>query len=292
MNGMSRVYRQSFSIDSLPFLTTPQIDYFQPMHDHALAVNTVVYALSQGDAFIQVTGEVGVGKTMTLRYIADKIKDQYTVCYIPNGQMSTSGLISHIIHELSDSPPEPKFGSSYQLEDIHHWLIQHYTDGLRVVVLVDEAQTFSSHSLELLRLITNLETRDVKLMQIVLFGQPELKKKLSQPHLRQLAQRIHYRLHIGSPSQADLQQYLMDRLVCSGHRHGLIFSSKAVKALHVQAQGILRLVNIISHKAMLSAFSSKRDYVVESDILHAAYETKGMSCMSLRERVVNYLYIR
>lgn len=260
------------------------------MKDHSLAVNTIMYALSQGDAFVQVVGEVGSGKTMALRYTIDKIKDIYLVCYIPNGQMSSAGLFSHMMHELSLDPPPPRYGKLYQLEDIHRLLLQHYNEGKRCVVFVDEAQTFSDHGLELLRLMTNLETSDARLMQIVLFGQPELKKMLSQPHLRQLAQRIHYRVNIGAASFEDVEAYLSQRLQQAGHQHGRVFTRNAVKSLYYYTRGTLRLVNIVAHKAMLSAYAAGRNYVATSDVLCAVEETGYIHPDLTRFNLWNYFF--
>lgn len=284
------MYRKFFSLHMLPFLTTPDLNFFQPIAQHLQAFETVLYALSQGDAFIQITGEVGVGKTMTLRYIANRIQDDYAVCYLANGHMSEASLMSNIMHELSESPPPPRYGKNYQLEDVNQYILKHHIEGKRVVVLVDEAQSCSDHCLESLRLLTNIETENTKLMQIVLFGQPELQNKLAQKHMRQLSQRIHYRVHIKNPSLIDVKRYLSTRLIAAGHPHGGIFMDEAIIMLYQQTQGILRLINIIAHKALMSAYLHERHYVNTQDIIAAIQETGYKAQYSMISFYLNKLW--
>lgn len=254
-------------------MTTPQLDFFQAMAQHEGVIHTIVYALSQGDACIQVVGEVGVGKTMTLRYLLRLLQDEYQFCYLPNGYLSLGALCAHVIYELAgEAALPPRYGSDYQLEDVHHALLAAHQAGKRVVLCVDEAQTLSDYGLECLRLMTNLETEEAKLAQLILFGQPELKQKLAQQNLRQMAQRIQYRIDIKPASLLQIHQYVIERLVSAGHPHGALFTEGAVAALYRYSGGIFRVVNVLAHHALISAYVHQRQHVTYEDVRQARRE--------------------
>lgn len=264
-----RMYEAFFSLKTLPFLTLPQTDFFQPLPDHALVVQTVMHAIQQGDGLIQVVGEVGSGKTMTLRYILHQLKEHPMLCYFPHGAMPPNALARHLLVELGAEVPASDALLWSSIQDVFLTRMQ---EGQRCLIFVDEAQTFDVSGLEWLRLLSNLESAEHKWVQMILFGQPELLRLLEQPELRQLKSRIHERLMIGAPSCQQLEYYLIERLKVAGHPHGQLFQPSAVRLLFRGTQGILRWVNIVAHKAMLHAFAFERGHVASVDVAHALFE--------------------
>ena len=218
-------------------------------------------ALRSGEGFIKVTGEVGLGKTLICRKLLNGLGDDFVTAYIPNPHLSPASMRFALAEELGLDPS----GTSTQeqlLRLIAQRLLELARAGKRVVLCLDEAQELPDQTLEAVRLLTNLETEKFKLLQVVLFGQPELEQRLAQPHLRQLKQRITFS-HVLLPlTRAAADDYVNHRLRVAGYRGAPLFTAPALDAIYAASNGTPRLINVLCHKALLSAFGPGAHQVV------------------------------
>ena len=235
-------------------------------------MNTLLVAVKNGEGFIKITGEVGTGKTLLCRRFLATLGESYASAYIPNPYLEPRTLLLALAEEL---------GVNLAKEDDQHHLIKGLTqallnfarEGKSVVLCLDEAQAMPIESLEALRLLTNLETEKRKLLQVVLFGQPELDAKLAEESVRQLRQRITFQYHLGELRRDELDYYLAHRLRVAGYRGNRLFTKAAVRALHRASGGIPRLVNVIAHKAMLLAYGEGVQELAPRHVRAAASDT-------------------
>lgn len=247
------MYKDFFQLHTLPFSLTPNPSFFCQLKGHKEALNTLQFCIRSGEGFIKIIGEVGSGKTLLCRKLLDHLNDDYITAYIPNPDLSPVELRKAFARELGLDPT--RWHDQHELlAGIHQHLITLHTSNKKVVLIVDEAQALSEESLETVRLLTNFETETTKLLQVVLFGQPELNERLNNPSLRQLKQRITFSYNLPLMNPEDLDIYLYHRLAIAGYTHGSLFTKKARKLLYFASRGIPRIVNILSHKALLVAY--------------------------------------
>jgi MSHA biogenesis protein MshM len=266
------MYFAHFGLTELPFGLTPDTAFVFSTRGHQEALNTLLVAAESGEGFIKITGEVGTGKTLLCRRFLATLPDSTLSCYLPNPQHTPRTLLLALAEELGHTLPAD-CDEYTLLRKINQTLVHYAADGLRVVVCVDEAQALSHASLETLRLLSNLETEKRKLMQLVLFGQPELDARLALPDLRQLRQRISFHYRLGTLAREELRLYLDHRLRVAGYRGAEIFSRGAVAALHRASGGTPRLVNILAHKALLAVYGAGGVLVERQHIRQAARDT-------------------
>jgi MSHA biogenesis protein MshM len=247
------MYKTHFGLASLPFTITPDTGFFHNAGTHQEALNVLLVALRTGEGFIKVTGEVGTGKTLLCRQLLNSLEADFVTAYLPNPFLNPTALRMALAEELGIAFAR-NIGQHRLLKLITERLVELNAAGKRVVLLLDEAQAMPDDSLEALRLLTNLETEHEKLMLVVLFGQPELDRRLAHPHLRQLRQRILFSHRLQPLGRADLRAYLDHRLRVAGHRGDTLFSPRALRRLHRASRGIPRLVNVLCHKALLAAY--------------------------------------
>lgn len=265
------MYQQHFGLRTAPFGLTPDTDFFFAQASHQDALNMLLFALRSGEGFLKVTGEIGLGKTTLCRMLLRSLGEGFVTAYIPNPAASRSALLLMVAEELgcaAASPREPEF----VLRDIQRRLIEIAKTGQRTVLVVDEAQALSDEVLEAVRLLTNLETERDKLLQVVLFGQPELDQRLAQPQLRQLRQRIGFSHRIEPLDRAQFGAYLRHRLNVAGGRPELI-SADAEKLLFRASRGVPRTANILLHKSLLAAFGPGASQVDHRHALAAVQDT-------------------
>ena len=266
------MYQSHFGLQELPFGLTPDTSYAYMCTSHQEALNTLVVAVKNGEGFIKITGEVGTGKTLLCRAFLAKLDHTFVSAYIPNPYLQPRALLLALAEELHVELPK---------EEDQHQLVKRLTEALlgfaaagqSVVVCLDEAQAMPLESLEALRLLTNLETEKRKLLQVVLFGQPELDVKLAQESVRQLRQRITFQACLKPLRRDEIEHYLAHRVRVAGFRGGRLFDAGAVAALHRASGGIPRLVNIIAHKALLLAFGAGATEIVKRHVRAAAHDT-------------------
>ncbi|HJN38434.1 MAG TPA: AAA family ATPase [Gammaproteobacteria bacterium] len=249
------MYKNFFDINFLPFAIMPDVRFYCHLPSHDEAVNSIAYSIANGDSLITVTGEIGVGKTIVCKKVIRILEKENHICHIPNPSFSTNDFYRSILHLLG-SQKAHKDSERYDLfQAIQEILITYRKQKKNVVVIIDEGQLMNAQMLESIRLLTNLELNNEKLIQIVLFGQPELAEQIERKDLRQFAQRIIFSYQIRRLSLEESNQYITHRLIQAGHTNGLMFSTKANKFLHKHSQGVPRIINILAHKAMMYAYS-------------------------------------
>jgi MSHA biogenesis protein MshM len=245
-------YLRHFGLRELPFGITPDTSYFFACRSIQEALNTLLVAVANGEGFIKITGEVGTGKTLLCRKFLSTLGQGWVSAYIPNPNLEPRGLMLALADELGVG------SGSVEPHRLDKELMQRLLDlarqGKRVVLCMDETQAMPLATLETVRLLTNLETEKRKLMQVVLFGQPELDRKLANESVRQLRQRITFHHRLKALAKNEVADYVAHRLTIAGHSGGALFSAAALSALHVASRGVPRLVNILAHKSLLLVY--------------------------------------
>ncbi|WP_151446924.1 ExeA family protein [Lacisediminimonas profundi] len=265
------MYTTHFGLRELPFGITPDTSYFHPCPSSQRALNTLLVAANSGEGFIKITGEVGTGKTLLCRKFMSVLDPSFVTAYIPNPLLQPRGLMSALAEELR-VPVSRDLDEFQILKAINYRLLMLARDGKRVLLCIDEAQAMPIETLEAVRLLTNLETEKRKLLQIVLFGQPELDRKLEDESIRQLRQRITFQYCLGFLDRAEAALYVRHRLQVAGVEDAL-FSPGALAALHAASRGVPRLLNILAHKSLMAAFGERRKMVDPSHVRAAAGDT-------------------
>ncbi|MFM4994578.1 ExeA family protein [Aeromonas sanarellii] len=268
------MYTQFFGLSEPPFSISPNPKYLYMSERHGEALAHLNYGLQDGGGFVLLTGEVGTGKTTVSRCLLQQLPADTEIAYILNPSLTERDLLAAICDEYQLVYEQE--ASLKQLFDlIRDHLLVNLAAGKRSVVLVDEAQHLLPGVLEQLRLLTNLETDEKKLLQVVLIGQPELQQMLRQPLLRQLAQRITARYHLLPLSCQDVDAYVRFRLQVAGCVQP-IFTPRAIQTLHRLSGGIPRLINLICDRALIAAFARSSHKIVHGDISQSAFEVSGI----------------
>ncbi|MYN30024.1 MULTISPECIES: ExeA family protein [Duganella] len=266
------MYSKHFGLREAPFSITPDTSYFFTSPHSQEALNTLLVAAKSGEGFIKITGEVGTGKTLLCRKFIATVGPEFVTAYIPNPYLEPRTLMLALADEL-EVPQEKDVDQHQLLKSITHRLLDLARQGKQVLLLLDEAQAIPTESLEALRLLTNLETEKRKLLQIVLFGQPELNQHLQATAIRQLAQRITFHYHLGPLSRDDIEYYIAHRLRVAGYGGGRLFSRAAISRLYKASGGIPRLVNIMANKSLMLCFGEGKQQVTRRHVSLAASDT-------------------
>lgn len=267
------MYASFFGLNEKPFSITPDPRYLYLGPRHAEALAHLLYGITESGGFIQLTGEVGTGKTTVVRSLLEQLPTHAEVALVLNPRLSPEEFMLTICDELHIEVPE-RHSQKSVIDALNRHLLEAHAAGRRVVLIVDEAQNLSAEVLEQIRLLTNLETAKQKLLQIILIGQPELRELLDRSDLRQLAQRITGRYHLEPLEPGEMRSYLRHRLEVAGTR-AEIFTPGAIKALHQASNGIPRLVNVIADRALLGAWSQEQTTVSAPMARKAAREVFG-----------------
>lgn len=266
---------QYYGLQESPFGLTPNTEFYVDLPSQKRAFEMLMYALSSGEGFIKVTGEVGTGKTMLCRRLLNALEEKHLkTAYIPNPAVDADGLWQAIAREFEIDYQQ--LNDSADLHDsIQQYLLKMAAEQHQVILIIDEAQSMPEETLEALRLISNLETERQKLIQIVLFGQPELDETLSQSHLRQLRQRITSSSKLQPLCDDEsLSLYLQQRMCLAGYRGLPVFNKKAIRTLWQATQGVPRLVNIVANKALLVGYGAGSQQVGPRHICLAVQDTE------------------
>lgn len=269
------MYTSFFGLHEKPFAITPDPRYLFMSERHAEALAHLLYGINEAGGFIQLTGEVGTGKTTVVRSLLERMPGHADVAVILNPQLTPLQFVLTICEELGIFVRDEDTTSLKDLVDIlNKRLLEAHAKGRRVVVIVDEAQNLSAETLEQVRLLTNLETASQKLLQIILIGQPELREVLARVELRQLAQRITGRYHLAPLTKSETASYVHHRLRVAG-ANGEIFNSAALREVHRLSSGIPRIINVICDRALLGAFTQEQHRIGPSLVRAAAGEVYG-----------------
>jgi general secretion pathway protein A len=269
------MYTSFFGLSEKPFAITPDPRYLYLSERHAEALAHLLYGINESGGFIQLTGEVGTGKTTVVRTLLSRVPQHADVAVILNPRVTPVEFLLTICEELGLPIEAADRDSVKQMVDaLNHRLLSAHAEGRRIIVIVDEAQNLSAEVLEQVRLLTNLETPTQKLLQIILIGQPELRELLDRNDLRQLAQRITGRYHLKPLSREETQGYVRHRLRVAG-AVGEIFTTGALREVHRLAGGIPRVINVSCDRALLGAYTQETRKVTAALVRRAAGEVYG-----------------
>ncbi len=264
------MYEKYYGLDEKPFNLTPDTDFYFQSLSHQQALNVLLVSIQNGDGFIKLTGEVGTGKTLLCRKLLSMLDNSYDTIYIPNPYMSCDALLQAVATEMGLADT----ASNNLLSSINERLVQNARSHRKTVILLDEAQSLPVESLEAIRLLSNLETEKNKLVQIILFGQPELDEKLRQNSIRQLQQRIVHACHLQNLSATAVEQYIEHRLHSAGYFGPRLFSRQAIDCLIRHTGGVPRLVNLLCDKSMMLSYAAGDFHVQKKHVRLAVTDSR------------------
>jgi MSHA biogenesis protein MshM len=272
------MYLEHFGLNEFPFSITPSTHFFFASETSQVALITLLTAIKMGEGFMKITGEVGTGKTMLCRKLLGSLDEDYAVCYIFNPYLEPLALFIEIATELGLPFPQSTTINQHEvLNALTRRVFELNESGKRVVICLDEVQAMPIETLEALRLLTNLETENRKLLQVIIFGQPELDECLNHPSVRQLRQRITFHYRLKPLSNSEFNYYVQHRLAAAGHRRGQLFTPTALWLLRRKSRCIPRLINILANKALLSAYGRGKNLVGWNEVMHAANDTDSVN---------------
>ena len=280
------LYLEHFGLRESPYLITPHTEFFYDGANRGATLEALIYAVVHDEGIVKVTGEVGSGKTMLCRMLLERLPTSVETLYFANPSLNRDELLLALSDELQLPAPPPHI---YQLlRAIQQHLVSLHEKGKQVVVLIDEAHAMPQESLEEIRLLSNLETKRSKLLQIVLFGQPELNDILARQEMRQLRERITHNFFLEPLKQPDVGTYLMFRLRAAGYHGPDIFSPAAIKRFAEVSHGLTRRLNILADKALLAAFAANT-HLIDNTIANIAvtdarFDDNGVSPQSVNKR--------
>jgi len=275
------LYYPHFGLKEPPFKITPNTDFFFSGGNRGAVLDALVYAITNGEGIIKVVGEVGSGKTMICRMLQTILPEKIESIYLANPSVAPEDVLHAIAFELQLKVPKNADRLKVmQLLQAH--LLNRHAEGRQVVIFVEEAQGMPLGTLEEIRLLSNLETKQDKLLQIVLFGQPELDTNLSETHIRQLRERITHSFHLEPLGTRDIREYLILRLRAAGYHGPHLFSEAAIKKLSASAEGLARRVNILADKSLLAAYADNVYQVTPKHVKAAIQDSE------FGRKVINY----
>lgn len=248
------MYLEHFGLREPPFRITPHTDFFFDGANRGATLDALIYAITHDEGIVKVSGEVGSGKTMLCRVLMERLPTNVTLIYLANPSLSREDILYAIADELRLPVPE-NARLTQVLRSLQQHLIESYSEGRRVVVLIDEAHAMPVETLEEIRLLSNLEANRHKLLQLVLFGQPELNDILARPDMRQLKERITHNFGLEPLVRDDIASYIDFRMRAAGYHGPTVFSATAVKLIEQASHGLTRRINILADKALLAAFA-------------------------------------
>ncbi len=266
------MYFDYFGLKEAPFRITPNTEYWHAGGQRGELLAALLYAIGQGEGIIKVVGEVGSGKTMLCRKLAAQLPDHIDSAYLGNPTLGPDDMVATILADLGEVPAS---GRQARLAQLNSVLLARHAAGRRVVVFVEEAQGIALDNLEFLRLLTNLETATDKLLQIVLFGQPELDALLADPRIRQLKDRITVSLSLPPLAEAEVAAYLRARLTVAGYRGPDLFPPKLISRIAQLSGGLSRRINVLADKTLLAAYAGQTHTLTLAH-LNAAADDAGM----------------
>ena len=269
------MYLEYFNLKSNPFTLIPDTKFFCDLSTHCDAIKIIKHCIENGEGFIKIIGEVGLGKTILCRKIIGLFDENYLVCYLPDPDLSPESLRVEIASKLGINISESE-NQHILINEIKSKLYELAQNRTKTIILVDEAQAMNDNTLEALRLITNIDDGEDKYLFVILVGQPELDQRLLVSHLRQLRQRITVNYYLESLSPTETDAYISRRLIVAGHKHGIIFTKKARNYLVKISRGVPRILNILCNKSLLVAYNDSNTFVNKSHVKVAEKETKAI----------------
>lgn len=270
------MYLYHFGLKELPFTLTPNTNFYLGLAPHYEAFEVLITALKSGEGFLKVVGEVGTGKTLLCRKLLNEIPEHFVTAYIPNPYLQPDELRRAVASELGVKQAQ-RMSAQLLTQRIQHRLLELHQAGHSVVLILDEAQALPAESLEALRLFTNLETETRKLLQVVLFAQPELDQRLSEDTFRQLKQRITFSYRLRAMNAEEVTQYIDHRLQVAGYKGATLFSPTLCQQIARISKGIPRVVNILCHKMMMLSYGQGTYDITKKHLTLAVEDTESTS---------------
>ena len=272
------MYKKFFGLKQEPFSIAPDPHYLFMSERHREALAHLLYGVKSGGGFVLLTGEIGAGKTTVCRCFLEQVPRRTNVAYIFNPRQTAEELLESICEEFRiprDVEPGRAPSARDHVAALNEYLLRTHGVGQNNVLIIDEAQSLSAEVLEQLRLLTNLETNERKLLQIILIGQPELRDMLARPELEQLAQRVIARCHLDALTPRETAQYIHHRLNVAGLSRALPFDAASVQRIHALSRGVPRRINLLCDRALLGAYAGGKPQVDVAIVDKAAAEVKG-----------------
>jgi len=262
------MYFEHFGLTEAPFRITPHTEFFFAGANRGATLEALLYAVTHDEGIVKVSGEVGSGKTMLCRVLMERLPPHVVIIYLANPSLSRDDIVFAIADELELGVPENSRPSAV-VRALQGRLIELYAGGKQVVVLIDEAHAMPKETLEEIRLLSNLESRQHKLLQLVMFGQPELDAVLARPDMRQLKERITQNFHLEPLRRDDIAEYLDFRMRTAGYKGPPVFAPDAVKLIAKASQGLTRRINILADKALLAAYAANGHQITPEQVTAA-----------------------
>jgi MSHA biogenesis protein MshM len=268
------MYLYHFGLTELPFTLTPNTAFYVGLEPHNEALAVLLTALKTGEGFIKVIGEVGTGKTLLCRKLLNEIPEHFVTAYIPNPYLKPDELRRAVAVELGVKQAQ-RMSVQLLTQRIQQRLLELHSEGHSVVLILDEAQALPEDSLEALRLFTNLETETRKLLQVVLFAQPELDERLATTRFRQLKQRITFSYKLRAMTVQEVQCYIQHRMKVAGYKGAVLFSDTLSKKVAKISKGIPRLVNVLCHKMLMLSYGQGQYQITKKHLSAAIDDTEA-----------------
>ena len=263
-------YLEHFNLQEQPFRLTPDPDFLYWSKQHARAKAYMESTIWLADGFVVITGEIGSGKTTLLQSFLSELEDDVVYAVVSQTQLTSTEFLQAVLTEFGFKPFDK--AKVELLDMLNMFLIEQYSNGKKVVLIVDEAQNLSKKVLEEIRLLSGIETHKEKVLRIILAGQPELKDTLDSPSLQQLVQRVRLRFHIGPLDSVEMREYINHRLTIAGRADRDLFDESAFDIIHRYTGGVPRLINTICDTALLCAFADEKTSVTADEVMEAVAE--------------------
>jgi len=270
------MYYDYFNLKQPPFKITPDTSLFFPGGDRGAILDALIYAIVSGEGIVKLVGEVGSGKTTLCRMLEKELPENIEIVYLANPSLSPDNILHAIAFELH-LKVRPDDTRLKVMNSLQNYLLEQHAENKQIVVFVEEAQSMPIATLEEIRLLSNLETAQNKLLQIVIFGQPELDVMISKQEIRQLKERITYSFYLSPLKPGEVKDYINSRLRACGYRSVELFNDKALKTIFKYSGGLIRRINILADKSLLACYAANANNVTNKHVELAARETEFVS---------------
>jgi type II secretory pathway predicted ATPase ExeA len=270
------MYYDYFNLKQPPFKITPDTSLFFPGGDRGAILDALIYAIVSGEGIVKLVGEVGSGKTTLCRMLEKELPENIEIVYLANPSLSPDNILHAIAFELH-LKVKPDDTRLKVMNSLQNYLLERHAENKQIVVFVEEAQSMPIATLEEIRLLSNLETAQNKLLQIVIFGQPELDVMISKQEIRQLKERITYSFYLSPLKPNEVKDYINSRLRACGYRSVELFNEKAIKTISKYSGGLIRRINILADKSLLASYAANANNVTKKHVELAARETEFVS---------------
>lgn len=273
------MYLEYYGLKENPFNVTSDPDFLYLSHTHKEALNHLLYGINQRKGFVEITGEIGAGKTTLCRALLKQLDSRTKTSLIFNSNLPENQLLEAILNDFGIIPK--RRSKVAYLRFLDNFLLEELNSNNNVVLIIDEAQNLRLSTLEMIRMLSNFETDKEKLLQIILVGQPQLRDKLNSPSLQQLRQRISVRFHIKALEKDEILNYIQHRLNVAGTLENVNFSSEAIDLIFSYSKGIPRLINLICDKALLLGFVHETHFIEIHITEKSIKEIEGLYSLAL-----------